>query len=216
MNVTGIITQIEELDKRRCKVYIDQEYAFTIYKGELTEYKIRVNNPIDDKIYHMIKTEVLPKRAKKRCLNLLQKRPYTEYKLREKLVEGYYTEDIVDEAIAYVKSFHYIDDYEYACQYIFYHKESESRRKMEEKLMLKGIDRDTLQKAFNDSYTEDEQFQIELEQAKKLLQKKKYEPDNADWKERQKIYSFLVRKGISSAAIKKAMIYTICMFFVLT
>ena len=86
MNVTGIITQIEELDKKRCKVYIDQEYAFTIYKGELTEYKIRVNNPIDDKIYHMIKTEVLPKRAKKRCLNLLQKRPYTEYKLREKLV----------------------------------------------------------------------------------------------------------------------------------
>ena len=205
MNTTRIITQIEEVDKKRCKVYIDQEYAFVLYKGELTEYKIRVNNSIEDKTYTMIKTEVLPKRAKKRCLNLLQKRPYTERKLREKLIEGYYTDDIIDEAIAYVKSFHYIDDYEYACRYIFYHKESETRRKIEEKLRMKGIDRDTLQKAIQDSYSDDEQIEIEFEQAKKLLQKKKYEPENADWTEKQKIYAFLLRKGISSSVIKKAM-----------
>ena len=131
---TKIITQIDELDKKRCMVYIDQEYAFTIYKGEIKEYKLSVNYPIEDKVYQIIKTEILPKRAKKRCLNLLQKRPYTERKLRKKLEEGYYTEDIIEEAISYVKSFHYIDDYDYAYQYIFYHKESESRKKMEEKL----------------------------------------------------------------------------------
>ena len=130
MNTTRTITQIEELDKKRCKIYIDQDYAFALYKSELAEYKIKVDNPIEDKIYHIIKQEILPKRAKKRCLNLLQKRPYTELKLRKKLEEGYYTEDIIDEAIEYVKSFHYIDDYEYACRYIFYHKESETKKKM--------------------------------------------------------------------------------------
>lgn len=206
MNMTRIITQIDELDKKRCKVYIDQEYAFTIYKDELTEYKLRVNYPIEDKIYQIIKTEILPKRAKKRCLNLLQKRPYTEHKLRDKLEEGHYTEDIIEDAINYVKSFHYIDDYEYACRYIFYHKDSESRKKMEEKLMMKGVRRETLQKAFWDSYnSEDEIMEIELEQAKKLLVKKKYNPENADWKEKQKVYTFLMRKGISSYVIKKAM-----------
>lgn len=206
MNMTRIITQIDELDKKRCKVYIDQEYAFTIYKDELTEYKLRVNYPIEDKIYQIIKTEILPKRAKKRCLNLLQKHPYTEHKLRDKLEEGHYTEDIIEDAINYVKSFHYIDDYEYACRYIFYHKDSESRKKMEEKLMMKGVRRETLQKAFWDSYnSEDEIMEIELEQAKKLLVKKKYNPENADWKEKQKVYTFLMRKGISSYVIKKAM-----------
>lgn len=206
MSEIKIITQIEELDKKRCKVYIDQEYAFTIYKGELKEYKLRENYPIEDKVYQIIKTEILPKRAKKRCLNLLQKRPYTERKLREKLEEGYYTEDIIEDAIGYVKSFHYIDDYEYACQYIFYHKELESRKKMEEKLMVRGVNRDTLQKAFLDSYfDEKEAMEIEMEQAKKLLQKKKYEHENIDWKEKQKIYAFLIRKGISSSIIKKAM-----------
>ncbi len=206
MNAVGIVTRIEELEKKRCKVYIDGEYAFILYKGELTEYKIRENHSIEEKIYHIIKKEVLPKRAKKRCLNLLQKRPYTERKLREKLEEGCYTEEIIDEAISYVKSFHYIDDYEYACQYIFYHKESETRKKMEEKLMIKGIDRDTLQKAFSDSYADaEEEVMLELEQAKKLLQKKKYDPENADWKEKQKIYAFLLRKGITVSAIKRAM-----------
>lgn len=200
-----MITKIEELDKKRYKIYIDQEFAFVLYKGEITQYKIKVNDPMDDKIYRAIKEELLPKRAKKRSLNLLQKRPYTERKLREKLAEGHYTEDIIDEAIAYVKSFHYVDDYEYACRYIFYHKESETRRKMEEKLMIKGIEKDTLAKAFADSYSDNEAIEMELEHAKKLLYKKKFDAENADWKEKQKVYAFLFRKGISSSIIKKAM-----------
>ena len=205
MCITRTITRIEEIDKKRCKIYIEQEFAFAIYKGEIKEYKIKENEIIEDKIYHTIKKEILPKRAKKRCLNLLQKRPYTERKLREKLEEGYYTEDIINEAIEYVKSFHYIDDYEYACRYIFYHKESETKKKMEEKLMIKGIDYVTISEAFADSYSDDEALNMEMEQAQKLLQKKKYVPENADWKEKQKIYAFLFRKGITSSVIKKAM-----------
>ena len=208
MNTVRTITRIEEWDKKRCRIYIDQEFAFVLYKGEIAEYKLKENTPIENKVYHEIKMEVLPKRAKKRCLNLLQKRPYTERKLREKLAEGCYPQDIMEEAIAYVKSYHYVDDYEYACQYIFYHKEAETRRKIEEKLMMKGIDSDTLQKAFADSYyKEEEALELELEQAKKLLQKKKYEAENTDWKEKQKVYAFLVRKGIHTSVIRKAMNY---------
>ena len=72
--------------------------------------------------------------------------------------------------------------------------------------MIKGINRDILQKAFADSYADEEEaMEIEMEQAQKHLRKKKYEHENTDWKEKQKIYAFLVRKGISSSVIKKAM-----------
>ena len=205
MNTFRIITKIEELDKKRSKIYIDQEFAFVLYKGEIAQYKLRENEQIEDNIYQIILNEILPKRAKKRSLNLLQKRPYTEQKLREKLTEGYYSEEMIDEAIEYMKSFHYVDDYEYACQYIFYHKESESRRKMEEKLTLKGMDKETLERAFRDSYEEEEQKELELQQAIKLLDKKKYDASTTDWKEKQKIYAFLTRKGISGSVIRKAM-----------
>ena len=200
-----IITRIEELDKKRSKIYIDGEFAFVLYKGEITQYKLGESEQMEEQVYHAIRHDILPKRAKKRSLNLLQKRPYTEQKLREKLAEGYYPEAIIEEALEYVKSFHYIDDYEYACQYIFYHKEAESRRKMEDKLTIKGINKEILEQAFRDSYDEEEQLEIELQQAKKLLDKKKYDGDAADWKEKKKIYAFLVRKGISSSVIRKVM-----------
>ena len=205
MSTERIITKIEELDKKRSKIYINQEFAFVLYKGEIVQYKLKTEEAIEDSIYETIRKEILPKRAKKRCLNLLQKKSYTEYKLREKLIEGLYTQDIIDEAIDYVKSFRYVNDYDYACQYIFYHKETESRRKIEEKLSLKGIDREILSQAFQDSYEEEEQQEIELQQAKKLLEKKNYNAETMDWKEKQKVYAFLARKGISSSIIQKAM-----------
>ena len=205
MSIERIVTKIEELDKKRSKIYINHEFAFVLYKGEIVQYKLKTEEAIEESIYETIRKEILPKRAKKRCLNLLQKKSYTEYKLREKLIEGLYTQDIIDEAIDYVKSFHYVNDYDYACQYIFYHKETESRRKIEEKLSLKGIDRDILNQAFQDSYEEEEQQEIELQQAKKLLEKKNYNAETMDWKEKQKVYAFLARKGISSTIIQQAM-----------
>ena len=205
MDEIRIVTKIEELDKRRSKVYINQEFAFVLYKGEIVRYRLKNEKAIEDSTYQTIRIEVLPKRAKKRCLNLLQKKPYTEYKLREKLMEGFYTQDVIDDAINYVKSFHYVDDYDYACQYIFYHKERESRRKMEEKLIQKGISKDVLKQAFEDSYEEGEQQENEFLQARKLLEKKKYNTESADWKERQKIYALLVRKGIGNSVIRQVM-----------
>lgn len=206
MNDNRIVTKIEEHDKKRCKIYLNEEFAFLLYKGELSEYKIVQGNIITDDIYNKITEETLLKRAKKRCLNLLEKKNYTEYKLREKLREGLYPTEIEEKAIAYVKSFHYIDDYRYACDYIFYHKDSETRKKIEEKLGIKGIEASILQQAFADSYKEGEELQIELEQVYKLLQKKHFDRENMDWKEKQKIYAYLLRKGISNSVIKKAMV----------
>ena len=205
MNGNRIVTKIEEYDKKRCKIYIDEEFAFLLYKGELSEYEIIQGKNISEDIYVKIVGEVLSKRAKKRCLNLLEKKNYTEYKLREKLKEGLYPSEIEEEAIAYVKSFHYIDDYRYACDYIFYHKDTEAKKKIEEKLRLKGIEQDILHQAFSDSYDEEEEIQIELAQALKLLQKKRYDRENMDWKEKQKIQAYLLRKGIRNSVIKSAM-----------
>ena len=200
-----IVTKIEEYDKKRSKVYLDEEFAFLLYKGELSEYKIMQGKTITEDIYNQIVREVLVKRAKKRCLNLLQKKNYTEYKLREKLQEGLYSTEIEDEVIAYVKSFRYVDDYRYACDYIFYHKEFETKKIIEDKLKRKGIDSSVLQQAFMDSYDDGEELEKELEQANKLLKKKRFDSESMDWKEKQKIYAYLLRKGITSSVIKRAM-----------
>lgn len=198
-----IVTQVTELSKSRSKVYIDQEFAFVLYKGELRLYHIKEGNVIAEEDYHSIIKEVLPKRAKMRAMNLLQKRTYTEKQLRDKLQEGLYPQEILDGAISYVKSFHYLDDEQYALDYITYNEERKPLRKIEQDLYLKGIDRDIFRKAYM-QWEEMNGGQNEELMINQLLEKKKYHKD-CDIKEKQKIYAFLLRKGYSAETIRRVM-----------
>ena len=67
-----LVTQVTELSKSRSIVYIDQEFAFVLYKGELRLYHIKEGQLLSEEDYRTIMQEVLPKRAKLRAMNLLQ------------------------------------------------------------------------------------------------------------------------------------------------
>lgn len=198
-----IVTQITEISKNRSKVYIDQEFAFVLYKGELRLYNIAVEHEVKDEDYAEIMNTVLPKRAKLRAMNLLQKRIYTEKQLRDKLKEGFYSEEIIEDTISYVKSFHYVDDERYALDYLTYHEGSKSMRQMEMDLYKKGISKETYRQALV-LWEENGGKQDEQEMICSLLEKKHY---SADWdlKNKQKLYGFLLRKGYSPDAITRAM-----------
>ena len=58
----------------------------------------------------------------------------TEHQLREKLRASEYPEEVIEEAIEYVKSFHYIDDERYAETFTRYKKEKMSRQQIKQKL----------------------------------------------------------------------------------
>ncbi len=197
------VTQISQISKSRSKVYIDGEFAFVLYKGELHLYNLQEGEEIKQENYDDILNVVLPKRAKLRAMNLLQKRTYTEKQLRDKLTDGYYPAEIVENAMAYVKSFHYINDYQYALDYITYNEERKPLRQMEQELYQKGIDRDTFQKAYA-HWEEISGGQNESDMIHKLLEKKNYHKD-CDIKEKQKIYAFLLRKGYSAEKIRHEM-----------
>ncbi len=199
-----LVTQVTELSKSRSKVYIDQEFAFVLYKGELRLYHIKEGEEIRPEDYRTIMQEVLPKRAKLRAMNLLQGREYTTSQLRTKLQQGYYPAEITEQAIAYVAGFHYIDDLRYAVDYITYHENSRSRRRIEQDLSGKGISAATIEEAWQ-TWRENGGEQDEQSMIRELLRKKHYDPDTKrDWKEQQKIYAFLARKGFSGEAIRKA------------
>lgn len=196
------VTNLVEVSKARTKVYIDNEFAFVLYKGELRLYHIKAGNELAQNEYDEITKKVLPKRAKLRSMNLLKSREYTEKQLRDKLSQGYYPEYIINEAIEYVKSFHYIDDSRYAEQYIHYNLSMKSRKRMEMDLMKKGICKEIMNQVF-ENLEEGESEEQELALIRKAVAKKKYEPETATVQEKQKLYAFLYRKGFSSENIRK-------------
>ncbi|MDO4523509.1 MAG: regulatory protein RecX [Eubacteriales bacterium] len=140
----------------------------------------------------------LRKRAKLRCMHLLERRDYTEKQLREKLEKGRteYSQDIIDEAIAYVKSYHYVDDRRFAQQYVECMQTRKSRRQIAQELSVKGISRELIHEVFEETESVDEDELI-----RRWMEKRHYDPEAADMKERQRMYGFLARKGFQSDAI---------------
>ena len=68
--------------------------------------------------------------AKCKALSLLNYMDRTETQLRKKLKEKDFNEEIIDETIAYVKSFGYINDLGYAERYILNKQKSKSKREI--------------------------------------------------------------------------------------
>lgn len=203
-----LVTQISEVSKSRCRVYLDGQFAFVLYKGELRRFQIKVDQELSEESYQEIMTQILPKRAKLRSMNLLQSRDYTRRQLADKLKQGDYPQECIEEAIAYVESYGYIDDKRYARDFIEYHLSSRSRTRMETDLLRKGINKEIIREAF-DELAGSGVEQDELAMACDLLRKKKYCADTATRQEQQKMYGFLYRRGFRSDIISKALLLDI-------
>lgn len=199
-----IVTKIVELGKSRSKVYIESEFAFVLYKGELRLFNLREGEDISDDDYRKILTEILPKRAKLRAMNLLKNKEYTVWELRKKLRDGYYPENIIDETLEYVSSYRYVDDLRYATDYITAHEDVRSRRRIEHDLLSKGISGSILEQAWC-IWEQNGGMQNEETMIIKLLNKRHYDSETSDIREKQKTYAFLMRKGFSDDSVRKAM-----------
>ncbi len=194
------VTFLTRLTKGRSKVCLDNGTDFVLYKGEISQYDIAEGSFLSDSQYQAIVTEILIPRCKKRGLYLLQKQDRTEANLRSKLKEGGYPEPVIDEAIAYIASFGYIDDERYAASYIRFYQASKSKQRIKQDLMAKGVSGDIIESCLESEYEEDE-----LDMVLKLLAKKKYDSETATYQDKAKLYRFLAGRGFSSDTIKKAL-----------
>lgn len=198
------VTRIEELTKSRSRVYLEEQFAFVLYKGELRSFHVAEGEELALQDYETIMKQILPRRARLRAMNLLKGREYTVRQLHDKLRDGGYPEEIIADALAYVESFHYTDDLRYATAYITGHENSRSRRRIEQDLAARGIDPETAKKAWQEweaqGGRQDEQAMI-----RKLLEKRGFDPETADEKEIRRQGAFLMRRGFAGEAVRKAL-----------
>lgn len=205
------ITKITGVSKSRKRIEIDGEFAFVLYKGELAFYGMKEESEIREEDYQEIMTKILPKRAKLRAMNLLKSRTYTTVQLMEKLKTGGYPPQIIKEAIDYVASFGYINDSQYAYDFIEYNKENKSKNRIMADLRRKGISGDMVEAAWEEAVGED-RAALEKKQIIKLMEKKHFSPEDATLQESQKMMAFLYRKGFAIETIRNVLSLDITSF----
>ncbi|MCR4998932.1 MAG: recombination regulator RecX [Lachnospiraceae bacterium] len=198
--MTIVEIQLIPRKKNKYKVRLDGGEDLVLYKRELKSYGLEEGVELSDVDYARILEETIIPRAKRRAMHLLEKQDRTQHNLEDKLRESDYPNVAIQAAVEYVASYHYIDDERYARSYVRFHQEGKSKRRITQDLMQKGVDRDIIALALEEEYESSEEGMI-----RDLLRKKNYNPENADAKERQKMYRFLMGRGFSSNDISKVL-----------
>lgn len=139
--------------------------------------------------------------CRKKALQILERMDRTEQELREKLLRKEFSPDAVEDAIAYVTSYGYLDDARYAEHYVSYRKQFKSIRRMQFELRQKGIREEWIEAALqNAASSDDEQKLIES-----LIMKRIRDPETADRASVEKCKAYLYRQGFRMADILRGL-----------
>ena len=128
--------------------------------------------------------------ARKKAMNLLLYADRTEQQLREKLLSHDFPQQAIDDAVAYVKSYHYLDDRRYAENFLRNRKDQKSLSEIRLLLSGRGISREIL-----DELMEEDADAGERETVKRLFLKKYSSKDLSDPSIYQKAFRYFSGKG---------------------
>ena len=144
-----------------------------------------------------IQAEVI-REARKKALRLLTVSDRTEFQLREKLREGGFPPEAIDDAVEYVRSYHYIDDCRYAEAFIRSRKDEKSLFELRMELRKRGVGEDLADEVLREAEL-DERSVIS-----RLFEKKYASKDLSDPKIFERAFRYFGSRGFSYEDIKAA------------
>ena len=194
------ICEIKPLEKGKSALILDNGEELILYRSELRALSLSGQMELPEELYRKIMDEIIGLRAKKRAMHLLERMDRTEKQLYDKLLQSGYPQECIENAILYVKKYHYIDDRRYASNYIRCYQDRKSRLRMQQDLLRKGVSRALIEEVLEEEFQADECIQI-----RSLLEKRGFDATECDEKERQRCYQFLMRRGFKNSDILKVM-----------
>ena len=220
-----IITGIKKINTRKFAFDIDGEYAFFLTAQDLMALdlfrKVRdvlgneseaseLNIEISDGAVNSIVREIVLPRGKRYAAELLGGREYTEKSMSDKLKQTGYCEEHAAIILAYLKEKHFISDERYALTQLRFGVNAKSKRKLTEKLRLKGVSEEIIESAFMQveeelNLQETSTEELGLKQIRKYLDKKLPDEALSDRDRVQKAVAALVRQGYGYGLIKQAL-----------
>ena len=188
----------------RMRVTPAEGEPFTISGRMVCHFGLVRGGELSDEVYEEI-FHALRSSCMQRCGTLLGSRDYTQSRLRTKLQEAGYPSSIIGECIGKLKEAHYLDDSRYAQSYVRSHLRDRSRLRISHDLRERGVPEELIEEAFAAAAQEQDPEEAQMDQIRRWLQKKRYDPGTADYTLKQKIMMSLHRKGFEAELIRRAM-----------
>ena len=151
-----VIHMYETKGKKIC-VKPEHEEGIYLYPGEIRKQKLADGDRISEETFCRLREEYAVPRARKRALGILVKKDCTEQELREKLAASLNDSFSVERALDFVKEQGYVNDENYAKEYLYYKKERKSYRQIRMELSRKGIAGHILDALFEEAGSQEEE-----------------------------------------------------------
>ena len=196
----GIITKIEEQkNKNRVNIFVDDSFFCGLEKETAVIFGLKIDKEIDENELSLAIEKSEEKRAFEKSMDYLSKRMHSKFELKDKLLKKGFSNEVVSNTILKLEEYHYVDDDMFARLFIEQNSNL-SKRMIFNKLQLKGINKDIIDKNLIEIDSDAEIEKCEV-LARKLLKSTKIENFN----DKQKFVAKLVRRGFSYDTISKVL-----------
>lgn len=192
------IKSIADINDKYQVVYLDDGFLFKGKKWEIRKLNLDIDMLISPELYEQIYKEYGVRRCRYKAVDILSGSDKTEFELKRKLKDSYFAEEVIEEVIAELKRHHYVDDMRYASNFVNYKSGTKSRFQIISLLKSKGVDNDIINNVIANEYNSKDEYII----IRKQLNKYADVDNNINREHINKIYSSLVRKGISYSLIE--------------
>ncbi len=195
-----IITEIsmQKNNKKRCNLYVDNEFFCGMSVETALKNRLKVGQEIDKQKLEDLVLESERQEALIKATDYILKGLKTKRQVKEYLIKKGYSEQVAYESVDKLKEYNYIDDVEYARQYIESVSKKQGKRLTEYRLMMKGVRKEDIESAYSDA--DDHASESVKIIAKKHLGDKPITRENL-----AKTYRYLIGKGFSYEEAKNAL-----------
>lgn len=208
MTMEKKITKITPQQKAtsRYNIFVNEEFFCGVTEDTLIEMNLKKGMILSEDLVSKLNNSENKNRCFSYCIWLLGRKGYFEKELRDKLLRKEdFSDNDIDFAIDKLKECGYLNDENRARSLVNDKKNFSKKgpRYIALDLMRKGVDRDVIEEALEENYSEEDQ----LENCVYLARKKysSYSKKESDpYKLKSKVYGSLAQKGFSSSIITQA------------
>ena len=193
MKITNIKQQVKRVD--RYSIYVDGKYFFPLSESELLHVGLRIGQEFTESELSELKDRAVVDKGYDRALNLILRRPRSEWELRDYLKRKQYSSDATDIVLNMLNDRGYVDDADFATRWVESRRllKSTSKRRLMQELRQKHIADDVIKSVLESDETNEQDVLRELILRKR--QQTKYQDD-------LKLMQYLVRQGYGYGDVK--------------
>lgn len=194
MKITDIKQQVKRAD--RYSIYVDDKYAFPLGESELLNTGLRIGQEFTSTELEELKQKAIIDKGYDRAINLISRRPRSEWELRDYLKRKDYALDETQQIIEKLSERDYVNDSDFAKRWVENRRllKATSKRRLIQELRQKRVTDEIIQQVLEEDETDEHEVLKELVARKR--QQSRYQ-DNL------KLMQYLSRQGFSYDLIKE-------------